>query len=93
MGGEMKPIRGKDCNFTLQWADDERPNLGDGVSRTSDPRSALWEIAVAFGAARPMKEYIRAVNNKQAIKFAKNRYPKATSITVIGKHVPPIRHT
>lgn len=89
----MTAKRGRDCNYTLHWSEDERPNLGEGLSRTSDPRSALWEISVAFAGGRPMKEYIRAVNNKQAHKFAKNRYPKATSITVIGKHVPPFRHS
>jgi len=32
-----------------------------------------------------MKESIRAINNKQALKFAKNRYPTATEIKLIGK--------
>lgn len=84
----MTQSRGKDCAFKLHWTEDELPNLGDGISRTTDKRSSLWEISVSFGGGKPMKELIRAVNNKQALKFAKNRYPKATNITLIGKNVP-----
>lgn len=80
--------RGKDVNFTLYWGEDHAPNLGEGVSRTSADKSSLWEIHVSFGAGRPMKEWIRAINNKQALKFAKNRHPTAVTITLIGKNVP-----
>lgn len=82
----MTKPRGKDCAFVLTWSDDNQPNLGDGVSRTSDPRSSLWEVHVWFGGGRPMKESIRAINNKQALKFAKNRYPSATEIKPVKKH-------
>lgn len=80
----MTKPRGKDCAFVLTWADEEQPKLGDGISRTSDPRSRLWEINVWFGGNKPMRESIRALSKKQAIQFAKNRYPKATEIKLIN---------
>lgn len=33
-----------------------------------------------------MKEFLRAVGKAQAIKFARNRYPNATSILYIQPH-------
>lgn len=77
--------RGKDHNFTLYWSDDDKPNLGEGISRNSKDNTSLWKIEVSFGRGRPMKELIRAVNHNQARYFAKNRYPSATNITLIGK--------
>lgn len=61
------------------------PNLGEGISRTTKKNSSLWRIEVNFGNGRPMRELIRAVNHNQARFFAKNRYPSATNITLIGK--------
>ena len=77
--------RGKDCSFALQWSDPIQPNLGEGISRTTKENSSLWRIEVSFGNGRPMRELIRAVNHNQARYFAKNRYPTATNITLIGK--------
>ena len=82
----MTKPRGKDCAFVLSWADDNQPNLGDGISRTSDPRSSLWEVHVWFGGGRPMKESIRAINIKQALKFAKNRSPNDTELKPVQTH-------
>ena len=67
------------------WSDDDKPNLGEGISRNSKDNTSLWKIEVSFGRGRPMKELIRAVNHNQARYFAKNRYPSATNITLIGK--------
>lgn len=79
--------RGKDVLFTLQWNEDDvhRPNLGEGISRTSDRRAVLWDVCVVING-RPMTTTIRAVTKGQALKFSKNRYPNATSITSTGKH-------
>jgi hypothetical protein len=77
--------RGRDHNFTLYWGEDNAPNLGEGISRTTKENSSLWRIEVSFGHGRPMRELIRAVNHNQARYFAKNRYPSATNITLIGK--------
>ncbi len=82
--------RGIDRKFTLHWADDQAPNLGEGVSRTSKAAASLWEVHIGFGSSRPMKEWLRAMNHGQARKFARNRHPSATTITVIGKQNGPI---
>jgi len=82
--------RGTDHRFALHWAEGQAPNLGEGVSRTSKEAAGLWEVHVYFASAKPMKEWIRAMNHGQARKFARNRHPSATSITVIGKRNAPI---
>lgn len=67
----------------FQWVDDNKPALGEGLSRTSSRKAQLHEIQVSFAGTPPMKEYLRAVGKAQAIKFARNRYPNATSINYI----------
>ena len=70
----------------FQWVDDNKPALGEGLSRTSSKKAQLHEIQVVFAGTPPMKEYLRAVGKAQAIKFARNRYPNATSINYIQPH-------
>lgn len=69
----------------LLWYDEPRPVLGEGLSRTSKHTAALWRVDVVEHRLRPMKTTIRASSRAEALKFSKNRYPNATTITVIGK--------
>lgn len=69
----------------LAWDDDVRPNLGEGISRTTSASAVLWRVDVRIGGLPPMKTTVLANNKTQARKFTENRYPKATTITVIGK--------
>lgn len=71
------------ASFILQWMDDTPPNLGEGVSRTSSSRAKLHELLIKEGSTPPMREWLRADSKKQALLFARNRYPNATSITYI----------
>lgn len=77
--------RGKDANFILVWDDGERPNLGDGVSRTKDPSAVLWSVDVGYSKGPGMRTTVLARNKGEARKFTQNRYPTATTITVNGK--------
>jgi hypothetical protein len=75
----------KPQNYVLSWQEDDRPVIGDGLSRTSNPRAVLWRVDVETGSARPMVTTVRANTKSEAFKFSKNRYPTATSIKVLGK--------
>ena len=68
------------------WNDDDRPVLGEGISRTSNSKAKLHEIRVLFTGAPSIKEFLRAENKKQALKFAKNRHPQAIQIDYIKSH-------
>lgn len=74
----------KKASFMLQWQDDDQPNLGEGISRTSSSSAALWSVDVVIGG-KTMKTTIRALNKTQAIKFTNNRYPNNTKVIVHGK--------
>ncbi|NBS71565.1 hypothetical protein EBT31_22035 [bacterium] len=71
------------ASYLLHWTDDVQPNLGEGISRTSSNRAKLHELLVKQGQTPPMREWIRAETKKEALRFASNRYPTATSITYI----------
>lgn len=77
--------RGKDYNYVLTWAEDVRPVVGEGLSRSSNPKAPLWEITVEFERTPRMKTTIRAANKAEAKKFATNRHPDAKRITIHGK--------
>lgn len=77
--------RGKDVLFALQWDDEDKPNLGEGISRTTNNRAVLWDVLVVLNG-KPMLTTVRATSKAEAIKFSKNRHPKATSITSTGRH-------
>ena len=52
----------------------------------SKPRAEKWfEIEVPGVGVRPMRQIIKALTATDARKKAFERYPEATSITVIGK--------
>lgn len=65
--------------------DEPQPRLGEGLSRTSSSTAKLWRVDVQIANSKPMKTTILATSRKQAAVFTKNRYPTATTITVIGK--------
>jgi hypothetical protein len=72
-------------NYLMLWREEHGANIGEGVSRTSDPNAHLYEMLVEFNGMKPMREWIRAMSRADAAKFAANRYPTATKITIITK--------
>jgi hypothetical protein len=69
--------------YVLLWNEEHGPNLGEGISRSSDPKAQLYEITVEFKGMRPMREWLRATSEAEAAKFAANRYPNHNNITVV----------
>jgi hypothetical protein len=72
-------------NYLMLWREEHGANIGEGVSRTSDPNAHLYEMIVEFSGMKPMREWLRAMSRDEAAKFAANRYPTATKITIITK--------
>jgi len=72
-------------SYLMLWREEHGANIGEGVSRTSDPNAHLYEMLVEFNGMKPMREWIRAMSRDEAAKFAANRYPTATKITIITK--------
>jgi hypothetical protein len=72
-------------NYLMLWREEHGANIGEGVSRTSDPKAHLYEMLVEFNGMKPMREWIRATSRDEVAKFAANRYPTSTKITVITK--------
>jgi hypothetical protein len=72
-------------NYLMLWREEHGANIGEGVSRTSDPKAHLYEMLVEFNGMKPMREWLRAMSRAEAAKFAANRYPTATKITIITK--------
>ena len=64
---------------------DEEPRLGENISRTTNNKAVLWDVLVVMNG-RPMTTTVRATSKAEAIKFSKNRHPRATSITSTGRH-------
>ena len=61
----------------------DAPQCGEGLTRTTDPRSRLWPVTVTFTTgARPLRTTIRAVSANQAEAFARARHPYARSVAV-----------
>ena len=62
---------------------DEPTHVGEGITRTSDPKARLWPVTVTFTTgSRPMKTTIRAVSAGQAEQFARARHPYARAVAV-----------
>lgn len=62
---------------------DEPTHLGEGITRTSDPKARLWPVTVTFATgARPMRQTIRALSAGQAEQFARARHPNAHTVAV-----------
>jgi hypothetical protein len=71
--------------YLMLWREEHGANIGEGVSRTSDPKATLYEIVVEYSGMKPMREWLRATSREQVAKFAANRYPTSKKITVITK--------
>ena len=54
---------------------DPELRLGEGRSRTSAPKTALFELKIWLPGQGAMRDLIRAESLQQAITFATNRYP------------------
>jgi hypothetical protein len=72
-------------SYLMLWREEHGANIGEGVSRTSDPNAHLYEILVEFSGMKPMREWLRAMSRDEAAKFAANRYSTSTKITIITK--------
>jgi hypothetical protein len=72
-------------SYLMHWREDNGASIGEGLSRTSDPNAKLYEIVVTFSGMRPMREQLRATSSAEAAKFAANRYPTHTKITIVTK--------
>ena len=73
-------------SYLMHWREDNGASIGEGLSRTSNPNAKLYEIVVTFSGMRPMREQLRATSSAEAAKFAANRYPTHTNITVVTKN-------
>lgn len=73
-------------SYLMHWREDNGAAIGEGLSRTSNPNAKLYEIVVTFSGMRPMRERLRATSSAEAAKFAANRYPTHTNITVVTKN-------
>ena len=73
-------------SYLMHWREDNGASIGEGLSRTSNPNAKLYEIVVTFSGMRPMREQLRATSGAEAAKFAANRYPTHTNITVVTKN-------
>ena len=67
-------------NVVLHFMDDTPPaNLGEGVSRPKPGDSVrAYTVMVRFPNAAPMKATLHARNKREALKFARNRWPNST---------------
>jgi hypothetical protein len=54
---------------------DPELRLGEGRSRTSAPKTALFELKIWLPGQGAMRDLIRAESLQQALTFAANRYP------------------
>jgi hypothetical protein len=55
---------------------------GEGITRTSAPGAKFWPVLIKFGGGTPMKATIKATSKDEALQFARNRHPNASSIRV-----------
>ena len=79
--GSTAPVE----NYLMLWREEHGANIGEGISRTSDPNATLYEILVEYSDMKPMRECLRATSREEVAKFAANRYPTSKKITVITK--------
>lgn len=73
-------------NTVLQWRlpEHEQANLGEGISRPkAGQRTRMYRVSVRFVNARPMTAILAAPSKRDALKYAKNRWPLAVC-DVIG---------
>lgn len=71
-------------NAVLHWKDEHPPNLGAGVSRPRDgERTKEFTVLVSFEKSKPMRVIFRAPSGRQALAYAKNRWPMAAHVELI----------
>ena len=59
----------------FQQQSDPEVSLGEGISRTSAVKTALFELKIWLPGQGAMRDLIRAESLQQALLFAQNRYP------------------
>jgi hypothetical protein len=77
-------------NYMLTWEEDDKPTLGEGLSRTSSKIAPFYKVDINFPGRSTMREWIRATSKSEALKFCTNKYPTATNINVVGRSNPTI---
>lgn len=82
--GNFNPPHHRTVN-SLSFNDDPCLSAGKGITRTTNPRATLWPFEARFPQGRPMRGTIRATGKQQAERFAQNRHPHATKITILNK--------
>lgn len=73
-------------NAVLQWrlTEHEQANIGEGVSRPrAGQRTRMYRVLVRFVNAKPMTAILPAPSKRDALKYAKNRWPMA-ACEVVG---------
>ena len=71
--------------FRHPMPSDEPSHVGEGITRTSDPKAKLWPVTVTFPGTRPLLTTIRALSAGQAEEFARARHPSARTVVVARK--------
>jgi hypothetical protein len=71
----------------LSWEENREVRFGEGISRTSAEKSALYELQIWLPGQGAMRDLVRAESLQQAVEFAKNRYPNCR----VDTPVPPAR--
>ena len=67
----------------MAFYNDEPPQMGEGITRTSDPKAKLWPVTITFTTgARPLRTTIRAKGPIQAEKFARARHMNVLTVAV-----------
>jgi hypothetical protein len=72
-------------NAVLQWRlpDHEQASLGEGVSRPKPgQKTRMYRVVVRFATAKPMTAILPAASKRDALKYAKNRWPMAECLVV-----------
>lgn len=71
--------RKTDFAVVLTWFNVEQPNLGEGISRPHrDQRTRPYRLRVRRPNEQPMLITLPAPNQREALRYAKNRWPSAT---------------
>lgn len=73
-------------NAVLQWRlpEHDQANIGEGVSRPkAGQKTRMYRVLVRFVNAQPMTAILPAPSKRDALKYAKNRWP-AAACEVVG---------
>lgn len=72
---EKKP----DFGVLLLWQEDApKGSFGPGISRAREgERTKPYAVVVRQGSAQPMKVTLQAATKREAVRYAKNRWPGA----------------